>query len=376
MNILILNWKDVKNPEVGGAEIIAFEFARRLVRDGHSVTYFTSQFEGSKQEETIDGVKIVRRGSVYTVYFHAYRYYKTLTQKPDRVIEMINTICWQSWLYVPKEKRIAYLNQLAREVWFYEFPWIVAFIGNVFERLEYLFYTSTSFLCYSESTKQDLISYGIPEKNIQTFPMGLDHKRYIPGKKKTEYPLFIFVARLVKMKRADLCIQAMRYVIKKFPSAKLAIVGNGKEEKNLESLVKENSLEENVVFVNKDNFFIDGNKKDTKLRLMQEAWALLLPSVKEGWGMVVTEAAACGTPSIVSDVTGLRDSVQDGKSGVMISNNPTPLEIADAMNEIISNNKKRESLSKGAVKWSQEFTWEKSYNNFKKYICEYEKKSS
>src|SRR5579859_7583831 len=101
MNILILNWKDIKNPEVGGAEIIAFELARRLAKENHKVTFFTRKFANCLEEEVLDNVKIIRKGNKFNVYIYAFLYYISLKQKPDRVVEMINTVCWQTPLYVP-----------------------------------------------------------------------------------------------------------------------------------------------------------------------------------------------------------------------------------------------------------------------------------
>jgi glycosyltransferase involved in cell wall biosynthesis len=368
MDILILNWKDVKNPEAGGAEIIAFEFARRLVKDGHKVSFFCREFDNCLPEETIEGVKIVRRGSRISVYPSAFFYYLGLRKKPDRVIDMINTLCWQTPFYVPRKKRIAYLNQLAKEVLYYEFSRPLSYISYFLERFEYLPYRNTKFLCYSESTKNDLISFGVKEDKIKIFPLGLDHDRYKPGKTKTKFPSFVFVARLVKMKRAELCVEAMRKVSRKYPEARLYIVGNGPDEGNIEKLIKKLGLRKNVVMVTKNNFFIDKNVKDVKLRLMQEAWALLLPSVKEGWGMVVTEAAACGTPSIVSNVTGLRDSVVKNKTGLILSKNPTPKEMSEAILKIIEDKETREKFSSNAIKWSKNFNWDKSYQTFKKLL--------
>lgn len=368
MDILILNWKDIKNPEAGGAEIIAFELARRLVKEGHSVTFFSRSFRNCLTEEIIEGVKIIRRGNKFSVYFQAYFYYKSLKEKPQKVIDMINTICWQTPLYVDKKIRIAYVNQLAKEVLFYEFFWPLSIIAYFLEKFEYLTYRDTKFICYSQSTKQDLISFEIKEKNIDIFPLGIDHDRYRKVGNKNKDPLFIFVARLVKMKRADLCIQSMEKVIKKYPEASLYILGNGPDEKRLQELVIRENLEKNVKFVNKNNFFIEKDIKDLKVKLMRKTWALLLPSVKEGWGMVVTEAAACGTPAIVSDVTGLRDSVVAGKTGIILSKNPSQDEFAKAMINLIENNDLRKNISIEAYKYSQKFDWDLSYKTFRKLI--------
>ncbi len=363
MNALILNWKDIKNPDVGGAEIILYELSKRLVREGHTVTWFCRSFKGAKPEETIDGIRIIRRGNRFTVYWEAYKYYRSLSVKPDKVLDCVNTICWQTPLYVPKEKRIAYVNQLAKEVFFYELPPILSYIAYVLEPLEYLTYRDTKFLCYSESVKKDITTFGIPETNISTFPIGIDHNRYKPGKKSRD-PLFLFVARLTAMKRPDLCVEAMRIVVQKYPTAKLAIVGYGPMEKKLHDMIQTHKLEKNVYVVNKDHLFFDTDPKDQKVKLMQQAWALLLPSVKEGWGMVVTEAAACGTPGIVTKVTGVQDSVLHGKTGVHISSEPSAGELAESMLLLISDGKKLLSLSHAAKKYSDTFEWETSFRIF------------
>lgn len=368
MNILILNWKDVKNPTAGGAEIIAFELAQRLVKDGHSVVFFCRRFSDCLSEEEIKGVKIIRRGNKLTLYFQAYLYYKSLKKKPDKVVDMVNTIAWQTPLYVPSSQRIAYVNQLAKKVFFYELPWPLSLIAYLAERLEYTTYKNSKFLCYSESTKNDLMTFGIPQENIHIFPLGIDHDRYKKEGSKSNHPFFVFVARLAKNKRADLCIKTMSKVVEKYPNARLAIVGNGPEEGALQLLVDKLGLEKNVFFVNKNNFFINKDVRDLKLKIMQKSWALLLPSVKEGWGMVVTEAAACGTPAIVSNVTGLRDSVLHDKTGIILSQNPTPQELSKAMLRIIEDASLRERLGKGAIAWSKKFSWERSYETFKKLL--------
>lgn len=367
MNILILNWKDITHPQKGGAEVIAHFFAERLVKDHHQVTFLCQKYSDCKINETIDGVNIVRKGNKLTMFFYAFIYYTSLKTKPDVVLEMINTIGWQTPLYVPKKKRVAYLNQLAKEVWWYEFPLPIAILGYLFERLQYAIYKSTKFLCYSNSTRDDLISYGIPKKNVHIFPLGLDHKKYFPKGNKSLKPLFVFVARLVKMKQADLCIKAVHKLHNKYPNLKLVISGNGPEENNLKSLVTSLKLEKNVEFLSKNNFHIRSNRNDPKVEYMRKAWALLLPSIKEGWGMVVTEAAACGTPAIVSNVSGLKDSVKNNESGIIIKQ-CTVDQIAAAMEKIASNKKLRTDLSKGALHWAERYNWQRSYSAFSKLL--------
>jgi len=366
MHILIYNWKDLKNPDVGGAEIILFELAKRFIKEGHQITWFSRSFKGCFSEEIIDGIKIIRKGNPITVYWHGYKYYKRLEKKPDLVIDALNTIFWQTPLYV-KGKKLAYVNQLAQEVFFYELPPVISHLAYLLEKLQFITYKKTPFICYAPSTKEDLIRMGIPRDNIQLFHLGIDHSRYSPGEK-SKTLLFLCVSRLVKMKRIDLCIKAMKEVIKNYSETKLAIVGYGYAREKLEKLRDELDLKNNVFFADENILFLEKSEKDQKIKLMQQSWALLFPSVKEGWGMTVTECAACGTPAIVTDVTGLRDSVKKDETGLVISKNPSPKELTEAIIKIIKDKELKENLSQNAIEWAKNFSWEKSFEEFKNVI--------
>lgn len=367
MNILILNWKDIKHPQVGGAEIIVYELARRLVRDGHNVTWFCRGFKNGKKDDVLDGIHVVRRGNLLTMYLLAPIYYWSLPKKPDLVIDISNTVYWQSPLWAWKSKKIAYLNQLAQEVFYYEYPLLVSRIGIFLERFQYLTYRTTKFLCYSDSTKLDLIKVGISATNIKVFPLGLDHARYIPGKKSTA-PLFVCVNRLVKMKRTDFVIRAMNIVRQTHPEARLVIVGTGYDRERLEKLRSSLELRDQVTFADENVWFFGKNSRDLKVKLMQQAWALVFPSVKEGWGMTVTECAACGTPAIVTDVSGLRDSVKDNITGKILPQDSSTEQLAGTMMELIDDAPLRKKLSANAILFAKTFSWEKSFQQFSKLI--------
>lgn len=360
MNILILSWKDIKNPDSGGAELVTFEFAKRLVNEGNQVTIFCRKFSNSKSVENIDGIRIYRKGNVLTTYFHAWRYYRKLNPKPDLVIDMLNTIFWQTPLYVPRSKRLAYVNQLARGVLFYELWPPISWIAYLLEHLQFMSYKTTQVLCFSNSTKEDLLKIGLNESNIHMFPLGIDPKKYRQSQK-TEFPLFLCVNRLVRMKRTDLPIKAIEVLRHKYPNIRLHIMGRGYEQERLQLLVQKLNLQRNV------SFDFNGND-DEKIKFMSQAWALIFPSVKEGWGMTVIESSACGTPTIASKVSGLVDSVQEGKNGVFVSKNPSPEEIAQAMERIINNDILRKQLSEDSIKLSKKYSWDESFRVFHSLI--------
>ena len=362
MRILILTWKDPHHPEAGGAEVVTFEFARRLNDLGHKVIWFSRRFDGCSPEEMIEGVRVVRKGRLLTTYLHAPWFYQRLRPRPDVVLDMVNTICWQAPLFA-RGRAIGYVNQLAREVLLHHLPGPLAWLSYRMERLQYLTYRRTPILVFSEGTKGDLVDVGIPAKNVTVFPLGLDHERHVVGGSKSDSPLFVFVGRLVRMKRAALCVEAMQEVVRRRPEARLAIVGSGPEQERLEGLIRELGLQDSVSVTSKDPIFGEGSG-DLKVELMQRAWALVLPSVKEGWGMVVTEAAACGTPSVVTDVTGLREVVRPDITGLVVQADPTAAELAEAMLRIIEDVALRDRLSRGAIEWAARFDWDRSFDSF------------
>ncbi len=370
MRILIYNWKDIKNRLVGGAEIITFEYARRLVLAGHQVQWFSRTQPGLIPHEIIDGVEIIRQGNSLTVYLRGWWFYRKLAQKPDLVIDMLNTIAWQTPLYAKRQSKVVqYINQLAKEVWHYELPWYLAIIGRVLEPLQLLSYHRTAVVTYAASTKQDLINWGYQASKIKLFQLGLDHDRYQPGQKSAD-PLIIQVSRLVRMKRPDLTIRAFATLATEFPKAKLVIVGQGPFRQALIKLVEELKLTGQIELPEKDLYYFSHNPRDQKVALMQAAWFQVHPSVKEGWGMVITEAAACGTPTIGTAVTGQVDAIEDQVSGLLVSANPSVEELAAAMRRLLTDTLLRQHLSQGAIKRAATYSWDSSYQSFVSALIE------
>src|SRR3990167_1095837 len=141
MKILLLNWRDIKNPKAGGAELVTHKILEYLVQQGHQTTLFTASFPGALDYEVINGVFVERAGNRWTVHLHAFlRYWSKYKGKFDLVIDEINTIPFFTPLYI-KEKKLCYINQLAREVWFYESKFPLSWIGYFLEPIYLRLYT-------------------------------------------------------------------------------------------------------------------------------------------------------------------------------------------------------------------------------------------
>jgi len=348
MNILIFNWRDVKHPWSGGAEQYIHEIAKRWVKEGHKVTLFCGGFRGLKKEEEIDGIKIVRRGGKYSVYFHAVLYYVfNCIGKYDVIIDAENGIPFFTPLFSRKPK-ILLVHHVHKEVFPLELPKLLSWFLSVLETKFMPFVYRCSVVAVSESTKKDLIEIGLDSEKITIIHNGLNHSMFHTGRK-SEKPRVIYLGRIKKYKRVDLLEEAFFDVAKQMPEAELYIVGNGKKGK-----------EGNIIYTG----FVS---HEEKVRLLSSSWVFVNPSSKEGWGVSVIEANACGTPTIAFDVPGLRDSVADGYSGLLVKKQNKEA-LAEAILKVLKDEGLRLKLSKNSLKWARRFSWDKSAREFMRVI--------
>jgi len=314
-HILILNWRDVANPRGGGAERVTHEIACRWAAWGHDVTLFCASFPGAVAEELVDGVRIVRRGSQQTVHWEAFQYYRTRGQgRYDAIVDEVNTIPFFTPLYA-REPVIMYSNQLAREVWRYEAPFPLSAVGYAAEPLYLQAYRRTPVMTISQSTADDLRALGL-RGPFHLVPMSVDTcpLESLPSvaTKETTFTL-VFVGRVVPSKRVDHIVRALALLRHLgVEGVRLWIVGSWDEayRSQLDARIAALGLTDDVTFFG----HVDAA---TKENLLTRAHVFVMTSAREGWGLVVTEANALGTPAVVYDVPGLRDSTRDGETGIV-----------------------------------------------------------
>jgi glycosyltransferase involved in cell wall biosynthesis len=357
MKILWLNWRCWLNPAMGGAEVFTCEVAKRWAACGHGVTLFTSTFPGCKSEETVDGVRIVRAGGRFTVYRQAKRFYLKNFRKErfDIVIDEINT----QPFFAPKfaknsEKVIALIHQLAREFWFFETPFPVSYVGYHFLENRWLKqYINVPTITVSESTRSDLLELGF--KHVSVVPEGLNFEPLNVLPNKDSDPIVVFSGRLKRAKRPDHAIKAFAIVKEKVPNAQLWVFGDGPFKKNLEGISSEG-----VHFL--------GNLSSFERReLLSKSWVLLVPGLREGWGLNIVEANALGVPAVAYDVPGLCDSVRDNETGLLAEGGNIK-DLAEKTLKILTDNLLREKLSVNALIYSKKFSWDKTADEFMKLI--------
>ncbi len=360
MKILWMTWKDLKHPQAGGAELINEEIAKRLARDGHEVILLVASFPDGEAEEIRDGYKVIRLGNRYTVYWHAYRYYKKrLKGWADLVVDEMNTIPFFCKYYV-QEKNILFAHQLCREIWFYQMRLPLNFIGYILEPIYLWLLRDRYVIVVSESTKQDFLRYGFSAERISLIPEGVTMKpmENLDEMGKYPQPTVLSLGAIRAMKRTLDQIHAFEIAKKDIPDLQLKIVGSVSDsygKKVLRRMVSSDYA--------KDIEYLDFVDEAKKIELMQKSHLILVTSVKEGWGLIVTEANSQGTPAVVYDVDGLRDSVKDRETG-LISKENTPMGLSVVITAALHDSREYARLRENAWLWSKSFQLEKTYQSF------------
>lgn len=351
--ILWLNWRCWLNPAMGGAEVFTYEVAKRWTAMGHEVTLFTSKFPGCKNEETVDGVKIIRAGGRFTVYRKAKKIYSKRFAKEnfDIIIDEINTRPFFAQKFVKNnEKVVALIHQLAREFWFYETPFPVSYFGyHFFENRWLKQYTNLQTVTVSESTKKDLASLGF--KKVSIIPEGLNFKALTVLPQKNTTPVVAFSGRLKHAKRPDHAIKAFEIVKRKIPDAELWVFGDGPLRKKLQ-----NATRQGVKFFGQIN-------NSARREMLAKSWVLVVPGLREGWGLNIIEANGLGVPCVAYNVPGLKDSVRNEGTGILVESGNIE-EFAEKIANLLENPKKRQELSLNALDYAKEFDWDITASEF------------
>jgi len=344
---------------MGGAEVFTHEVAKRWVKLGHEVTLFTSEFLGCRREEVLDGVRVVRRGGRLAVYWWAKRTYgkRFAKEKFDAVIDEINTRPFFMPNVVKNDaKTVALIHQLAREYWFYETPFPLSYLGYHFLEDRWLQqYVDVPTITVSKSTKQDLDALGFHSVSVVSEGLNFAPLRLVPIK--AEHPVMVYAGRLKRAKRPDHALRAFQIVKEKVPNAEFWIIGDGPFRADLARLAGDGV-----------SFF--GALPDMKRReLIERAWVLVNPSVREGWGLNVVEANAVGTPCVGYDVAGLRDSIIDGETGLLAEAGNVE-DLAEKLIAVQTDWEYREKLGQQALEYSKVFDWKKTTEEIARVLKE------
>ena len=354
MKILCFNWRDITHPMAGGAEVCLHEIAKRLA-DRHQVVLFCGKYNGCTARDEIDGIRIIRQGGNFSVYLHAIFSYLTDLRREnhDVIVDSINGVPFFTPLFVRKPKIAIMYHLVKKDIFFRELPLILAPVGWLAEKMIPFLYKRIPMVTISASSRRELIDFGIPEDKIYMIEMAIAHSSLGPGVKSVE-PSIAYVGRVKRYKQIDQLLHAFELVRETIPEAELVIAGKG-DYGELEELAK--------AAPNSPITLAGEVSEEEKVEILRRSWIFVTPSMKEGWGITVVEANACGTPAIAYNVPGLRDSIRDGETGLLVPHGDIE-ELAKAIVKLLTDSKLREKLSRNALQWASEFSWDKSAEDF------------
>jgi glycosyltransferase involved in cell wall biosynthesis len=352
LRVLAVNFRDPGHPEAGGAELHLEHILLEAVRRGFDVTWLAAGFPGGAPETRHRGIRIVRRGDWWSfgaAVPGALRR-ELATPPPDLVIEDVNKIpCFTPWW---TRARVAVIvPHLFGATAFREASFPIALAVVALEGLIPLAYRRSRFLAISESTRDDLARRGIPRGRVAVVHCGLDHEHYRPEPHaaKSARPTVLYIGRVRRYKGVDWVMRAMPGVLARVPEARLVVVGDGPFLPELKREAGRRGLEHAVEFAG----FLPLAEKVRRLR---EAWVLVQPSPKEGWGLTVVEAGACGTAVVAADSPGLRDSVRKDETGLLVPWGDDA-GLSDALARVLEDRTLRERLAAAGLEWAARFTW-------------------
>ena len=342
-------WRDLDDPEAGGSELHAHRVASLWAAAGLDVTFRTSAVPGAPRALTRDGYRVVRRAGRYAVFPGAAWEGIRMGHHPgDALVEIWNGMPFFSPLWY-RGPRIVFLHHVHAEMWGMVLPPVLARLGDAVEsRVAPPIYRSSRIVTLSESSRREIVDLlGLRPERVMVAPPGVD-ARYSPGGQRSATPLVVAVGRLVPVKRFDVLLRSLAEVKADQPELRAVLIGEGYERPALEALREELGAT--------DWIDMPGRVDDQELvAWYRRAWVVASSSQREGWGMTLTEAAACGTPAVATAIAGHADAVLDGESGLLVEG---PGELSMALSRVLGDEVLRSRLAKGALARARWFTWD------------------
>jgi glycosyltransferase involved in cell wall biosynthesis len=319
---------------------------RRFVQAGHEVDQVSAGFDGGDPHDDQSGIQVHRVGDKWSVYREAKRFYRRSSSKYDVVIDEINTRPFGTVRYVDRGERVfALVHQLAREFWYHEMPYPVAFLGDHFLEEHWLKpYHNVPTFAVSNSTLKDLDALGFTKVRIAL--QGLNYLPLDAVPPKLDTPTVVFVGRFTKAKRPDHALEAFKIARKQIPDLQLKMIGRGYMR---DSLIQHKGEGAEI---------LGYLPLEEKSEIISRSNILLVPAVREGWSIVVTEANALGTPAIGYHVNGLVDSIKDGQTGLLCD--PNPQDMASKIVELFRDPTRLRTMSSVALEDSRQYSWDTS----------------
>jgi glycosyltransferase involved in cell wall biosynthesis len=360
--VLVLNWRDGGHPEAGGSELYVEQMARGLVAQGAEVTMLSPRYRGALRRETLDGIHHRRLGGRLTIYLLV-----PLLAIVGRLgrfqlaIEIQNGMpfCASAYLRIPV---VVVVHHVHREQWPILFSRPIAQLGWWLEsRVAPRVARRSQYVTVSEATREELAGHGVEPARVQVIRNGSPAAEDVVEGRRSAHPCVIALGRLVPHKRVELAIDAVAALAPTIPDLELIVVGDGWWYSHLLDHARAQGVENRVVFT--------GHVGDAEKHLhLGTAWVNALPSIKEGWGLVVTEAGLHQTPTVAFRAAGgVRESLVDGETGILADHQEG---FVAAIERLLRDQELRDEMGRAADKHARSFTWQESQAQFVRLVGE------
>jgi glycosyltransferase involved in cell wall biosynthesis len=346
--VAILAWRDLDDPESGGSEVHAANVAALWGRAGIEVTMRTSYAPGHPQVTWRDGYRVIRKAGRYMVFPRAsFSEMMGWHGASDGLVEIWNGMPFFSPMWA-RRPTVAWVHHVHDTMWEMTLPARLARAGRTIEfRVAPPLYRRVPIVTLSESSKRELVDrLGFSPNRVAVVPPGID-ARFTPSGVKSPTPLVVSVGRLVPVKRFPALFDALAASKVRHPQLRAVVVGEGYEREALETLRREIGAEE---WIDLPGWVAE----DELIALYRRAWVVASASAHEGWGMTLTEAAACGTPAVATHIPGHEDAVRDGETGLLARDGAA---FAAALDRVLTDQALRDRLGSAALARASELTW-------------------
>src|SRR3954451_24633478 len=374
IDVLFLSWRDSAHPEGGGSEHYVHQMAEGMAATGLRVTLFCAAHDRAPADEVVRGVRIVRRGGRLGVYPRAFLY--VLRHRPRLVVDVQNGLPFFSRL-ATRGPVVVLLHHVHREQWPIVFGRVGGAVGWWIESvLAPRLYRRSRYVTVSAATSDELAELGVDRARVTIVPNGLEPPPAVSARpaddprlvglgllgpapavsaRPADAPRLVVLGRLVPHKRVEHAIEVLARLSERWPGARLSVIGEGWWEEQLRSEAQRLGVAHLVDF----HGFVD---EQTKHELLAQAWVQLCPSVKEGWGLVVSEAGAHRVPTVgYRSAGGLGESVLDGRTGLLVDDLD---EMTEAVDRLLQDGTARTAMGRAAAAYAATLTWPASVRGF------------
>ncbi|MGL5849217.1 MAG: glycosyltransferase family 4 protein, partial [Phycicoccus sp.] len=353
MRIAFMNWRDSTHPDGGGAEKYAETVCEGLAAKGHDVTLLCAAHAGAPRAETRRGVRVCRQGGRLGVYPASLRRLRRLERREgtfDVVVDTQNGVPF--WARLATASPVVVLvHHVHREQWPIVVGPLAARVGWFLEsRVAPRAFRGSQYVAVSQRTRDELAALGVRADDVAVIHNGTEPALATDTPRSTD-PRLVMLGRIVPHKRVEHALEVVARLQDRHPALHLHVVGDGWWSAEARAAARDLDVGSHVEFLG----HVDELTKHAELA---QAWVALAPSVKEGWGLNVVEAASHGTPTVAyRGAGGLSESIVDGVTGRLVEDLD---EMVAVVGSLLIDHDARRALGTAAVDHAEQFTWSRT----------------